>query len=1094
MFLFHVQLFGQDFQWVRQIKGAASDYEELANGMAVDADENSYIIGNTESNLFDIDPTASGVQIIDNSSIQNFRGTYLIKVDQEGNFMWGKTFGDFKRGDNAIDVKIGADGFIYALLTIGAFNASLNSISSDIKIVKFSPSGTLISTTSIKQNYGTGNNNLYVYSFDLDAQNNIYLSGWFSGNLSINDNPNVTLNATNGIGNYLLKINSNGNFDWVKQFNIPQNSENKVIVRPDGNLNLLIPYLSNYVLYNIDRTTNAILWQKDFINQWQNNFYVSNNSIILLGDKNLFSTIDVDPSGTTVAVSGNTSFIIFLNLDGSFLDVKQFTKPNNTNDVVFRVATTDVLGNYFFAGNFNNTIDFDASNATFNLSSSGGTNNEGFYLKLDANRNFENAFKIGYQNPIVNPTQGCYEFKIKKISVQNNNNYLAGEFQSFCDFDPSPTTTFGLQSLNGVVINRDGFVLKLGPCTSAIPVGSINQTFCSAENPTVANLIPNSSSIKWYNSSTSINQLNSTFSLVNGQTYYAARQIGSCPESQRLAVTVTINPSPTPPVAVNQSFCESENALLSNLLVSGQDLKWYTLPTGLNPLSANTVLQNNTTYFVTQTVNSCESTRTGINVVINSIPAPTSNSLQTFCIQDNPTLASLIISGQNIKWYATLNGGSALLNTTNLVNGQTYFASQTINTCESLRTPVSVIIQNTTTPTGTANQTFCLIQNPTVSALIIIGTNLKWYDSISGTTSLSSTTVLVNGATYYVSQTIGLCESVNRLSITVNLINTLNANDFSQTICDELNDGVESINLANFQTNLIANNSNFTFEYFFSLLGAVNQNNTELISPSNAYNLIEGNNSIFVRIASSNGCHQIVNLNLTLVKKPILTIPDIVPICENRTIIIDAGAGFDNYIWSNGATSETISVAQAGNYSVTVSKNYGTTICSTTKNFEVVLSNRATITKIDIEDWTDSENSIVVNISSNSIGNYEYSIDGIHYQNSAVFSNLKSGEYTVYVRDINKCGIAKKDIYLLMYPKYFTPNGDGYNDTWAIQFSVKETQLKVIILDRYGKLLKKLENNASWDGKLNGNDLPSTDYWFVVTRENGKEYRGHFTL
>ena len=82
----------------------------------------------------------------------------------------------------------------------------------------------------------------------------------------------------------------------------------------------------------------------------------------------------------------------------------------------------------------------------------------------------------------------------------------------------------------------------------------------------------------------------------------------------------------------------------------------------------------------------------------------------------------------------------------------------------------------------------------------------------------------------------------------------------------------------------------------------------------------------------------------------------------------------------------------------------------------------------------------------------------------------------------------------MMYPKYFTPNGDGYNDTWAILFSVKETQLKVIILDRYGKLIKKLENNASWDGKLNGNDLPSTDYWFVVTRENGKEYRGHFTL
>ena len=81
-----------------------------------------------------------------------------------------------------------------------------------------------------------------------------------------------------------------------------------------------------------------------------------------------------------------------------------------------------------------------------------------------------------------------------------------------------------------------------------------------------------------------------------------------------------------------------------------------------------------------------------------------------------------------------------------------------------------------------------------------------------------------------------------------------------------------------------------------------------------------------------------------------------------------------------------------------------------------------------------------------------------------------------------------------MYPKFFTPNGDGYNDTWAIKFSNFEPGLKVTIFDRYGQLLKILNNTNSWDGVCNGNKLPSSDYWFVVTRENGKEYRGHFTL
>jgi gliding motility-associated-like protein len=81
-----------------------------------------------------------------------------------------------------------------------------------------------------------------------------------------------------------------------------------------------------------------------------------------------------------------------------------------------------------------------------------------------------------------------------------------------------------------------------------------------------------------------------------------------------------------------------------------------------------------------------------------------------------------------------------------------------------------------------------------------------------------------------------------------------------------------------------------------------------------------------------------------------------------------------------------------------------------------------------------------------------------------------------------------------MYPKYFTPNGDSYNDTWKIKFSQKEPDLKIAIFDRYGKLLKTMNRFEGWDGKLNGRDLPSDDYWFVVTRKNGKEFRGHFAM
>jgi gliding motility-associated-like protein len=253
-----------------------------------------------------------------------------------------------------------------------------------------------------------------------------------------------------------------------------------------------------------------------------------------------------------------------------------------------------------------------------------------------------------------------------------------------------------------------------------------------------------------------------------------------------------------------------------------------------------------------------------------------------------------------------------------------------------------------------------------------------------------------------------------------------------------------------------------------------------------------GENKIYVRINSNTPCYAIVELKLTLLSKPKITIPDVVPICENNTISIDAGSGFDSYLWSNGATTSSIIVANPGNYFVTVTNNYSTISCSSTKTFEVRKSNIATITSIDTQDWTDNQNTISIFVTG--AGDFEYAIDGIHFQDSNQFSNLISGQYTVSVRDKNGCGTATDEVYLLMYPKFFTPNGDGFNDTWKIKFSDIEVGLTVKIFDRYGKFITELQNNIGWNATVNGHELPATDYWFVVTRANGKEYRGHFSL
>lgn len=145
------------------------------------------------------------------------------------------------------------------------------------------------------------------------------------------------------------------------------------------------------------------------------------------------------------------------------------------------------------------------------------------------------------------------------------------------------------------------------------------------------------------------------------------------------------------------------------------------------------------------------------------------------------------------------------------------------------------------------------------------------------------------------------------------------------------------------------------------------------------------------------------------------------------------------------------------------------------------------------KEWSNNDNSIEVVPTQN--GNYEFSIDGFSFQNSPRFSHLEPGNYAITVKDLNNCNYQVKSVTILNYPDFFTPNNDGYNDVWNINFDKSRDDFKIFIYDRYGKLLKMLNGNDGWDGKYQGRDLPSSDYWFVVKKNNDNEYvKGHFSL
>ena len=130
-------------------------------------------------------------------------------------------------------------------------------------------------------------------------------------------------------------------------------------------------------------------------------------------------------------------------------------------------------------------------------------------------------------------------------------------------------------------------------------------------------------------------------------------------------------------------------------------------------------------------------------------------------------------------------------------------------------------------------------------------------------------------------------------------------------------------------------------------------------------------------------------------------------------------------------------------------------------------------------------------------GNYQYSIDGENYKDSNVFYEVQLGELIVYVYDLNGCGIAKMKDSVLGVPKFFTPNGDGYNDYWNVKgFDEKfGKQTTISIFDRYGKLVKQISSSSDgWDGTFNGEKMPTSDYWFSISLQDGRIKKGHFSL
>ncbi|HEX9980946.1 MAG TPA: T9SS type B sorting domain-containing protein [Flavobacterium sp.] len=311
--------------------------------------------------------------------------------------------------------------------------------------------------------------------------------------------------------------------------------------------------------------------------------------------------------------------------------------------------------------------------------------------------------------------------------------------------------------------------------------------------------------------------------------------------------------------------------------------------------------------------------------------------------------------------------------------------------------------------------------------------------------------------------------------------------------CDADNDSHEIFDLDSLIPAVLGNQS--SAEYTVTFHASVEDAENGVSPLASDYTNTTNPQTIFIRVSNNanTSCASVTTVELILHEQPDAQLEETYSICEGVPVTINAAPGYSSYLWSNGDVGLQATYFQPGNHSLTITNNNNGFICETETDFVIYGSGPATITYIETADWTVDDNSITINVTG--AGDYEFSLDGMTYQDDNHFYNLSAGEYTVYVQDKHGCGITTGDFYLLMYPKFFTPNGDGFNDVWKIKLSQLEPEIQITIFDRYGKLLTSFRgSDAGWDGTYNAAMLPSTDYWFVVKRRNGQEHRGHFSM
>ncbi|WP_282787235.1 T9SS type B sorting domain-containing protein, partial [Flavobacterium croceum] len=566
--------------------------------------------------------------------------------------------------------------------------------------------------------------------------------------------------------------------------------------------------------------------------------------------------------------------------------------------------------------------------------------------------------------------------------------------------------------------------------------------------------------------------------------------------------TFSINATPAP--SVNSPINTCQNSTPVALSAVGNNIKWYTSATGgvgsaIAPIP-DTSVAGTFTYYATQTQNGCESTRTPIVVTIQSaLNAGVINGQNSVCIGNSTSYTSSVLGG----FWASSDVNIATIDNNGLltaISAGNVTITYTLNgngICPSVNSTKSIIVKPLI-PTATiqGNNTLCVNTNTLLTASIAGGTWSSSNSSIATVTSTGQVHAINTGMAtiYYTLPGNGTC-SGTIASFQITIYNSLSAGVISGTSYLCVNDS----------TTLSSTISSGTWSSSNNAIATVDNNGF-------VHAIKSGNVTITYTVTGNSPCGTTAQSNYYIT---IFNLPKPNPLAGKLCIDPTTGLAVNaitlhsyldatqhSFTWMDQlgnvvGTSANLTVTIPGDYTI-LAQNTITGCISDPVSVNVGAIEQPDVI-FEVSDYFEDNQSITIipkgNINPNE---FIYSIDNGPFQSSNVFENVATGTHTITIKNPEGCVDKTITAFVINYPKYFTPNGDGVHDTWYIKNMNLLGNSKITIFDRYNTVVRIINNPyQSWDGTANGVLLPASDYWFVIeyTENNQpKVFKSHFSL